>query len=447
MVAKILVVDDEIDIQDLITQRFEEEIEADQFQFIFADNGASALEKLQNHPNLDLVLTDINMPVMDGLTLLNRVKELYPLMKTIVFSAYGDMDNIRKAMNAGAFDFLTKPISFRDLDITLHRGIAQVEQLKDNYSNLQKAQLQLVQTEKMSALGQLVAGVAHEINNPVNFIYGNLKFAENYTQDLLDLVKLISQHGSALPADIQDSLDNLDFEFLQEDFLKLLRSMRVGVDRIRAIVLSLRNFSRVDKAEEQQADLHAGIDDTLVILQHRLKAQSHRSAIEVIKDYDNLPLVKCYLGQLNQVFMNILSNAIDAVEEMYVPEDPSSKTVTANSNTFQGEIRIQTRHQDGWITIRIADNAKGIPAEVCQKLFNPFFTTKPVGKGTGLGLSISYQIIVEKHQGRIWCNSVVGQGTEFVIEIPTQQSKQKKNHPEDETALTRESNLSKLVAC
>lgn len=410
MTAKILVTDDEIDIQDLITQKFEFEIEEGEYEFIFANNGVEALETVQLHSDLDLVLTDINMPVMGGIELLTHLKTSNPLLKTIVMSAYGDMDNIRQAMNAGAFDFLTKPISFRDLEVTIDRTLGEVKLLKENHGKLQQAQVQLVQSEKMSALGQLVAGVAHEINNPVNFIYGNLNFAANYAQDLLELLQLFLEHTPNPAPEIQEQLDNLDFEFLKEDLPKLFNSMKLGADRIRNIVLSLRNFSRVDKVQEEIVDLHAGIDDTLMILHNRLKAQPDRPEIQIVKHYGNLPKVKCYSGQLNQVFMNILSNAIDAIEEV----------VSQHKKTASGEIRIITDCQDNWITIRIVDNGPGIPEAACSQLFNPFFTTKPVGKGTGLGLSISYQIVVEKHSGNLYCNSVLDQGTEFVIKIPLQ---------------------------
>jgi light-regulated signal transduction histidine kinase (bacteriophytochrome) len=292
----------------------------------------------------------------------------------------------------------------------------QAEQLAQALQNLQKAQTHLVQTEKMSSLGQLVAGVAHEINNPVNFICGNLTYVSNYATDLLSVLDLYQTHYPEPAAEICARAEAIDLEFLTTDLPKMLNSMQVGVDRIRQIVLSLRNFSRLDQADMKPVDIHEGIDSTLMILQHRLKGKLDNPAIRVLKDYGNLPLVECYAGQLNQVFMNVLSNAIDALEEQ--DEGRSSDAIQDNPST----IRIQTEMpRDGWVAIRMADNGVGIPESIRRQLFDPFFTTKPVGKGTGLGLSISYQIVVEKHGGDLRCASTPGQGTEFTIEIPIQQ--------------------------
>ncbi len=280
-------------------------------------------------------------------------------------------------------------------------------ELEKTLKELQQTQAQLVHSEKMSSLGQMVAGVAHEINNPVNFIHGNLTHAEEYTADLLRLIQLYQQYYTEPPAEIQDELDELDLDFLQADLMKLLKSMRVGTDRIREIVKSLRTFSRLDEAEVKAADLHEGIFSTLMILQSRLKANGNYPEIEIVPEFDELPLVECYVGQLNQVFMNLIANAIDALEDAKVP-DP--------------KIRIETEVLEGdRVVVRIADNGAGMTEETRLKLFDPFFTTKPVGKGTGLGLSISYQIIVEKHRGQLKCKSSLGQGSEFEIEIPIYQ--------------------------
>ncbi|MBW4565159.1 MAG: amino acid permease [Mojavia pulchra JT2-VF2] len=271
---------------------------------------------------------------------------------------------------------------------------------------------QLVQSEKMSSLGQLVAGVAHEINNPVNFIYGNLTPANQYIQDLLKLVLLYQQHYPDPVAEIQDEAEAIDIDFLVTDLPQLLTSMKVGAERIKEIVLSLRNFSRLDEAEMKVVNIHDGIDSTLMILEHRLKDTTKYPSIAVIKEYGNLPLVECYAGQLNQVFMNILVNAIDALEESFINDQ--------NINTPQ--IRIKTELIDNkQVIVRIADNGSGMPESVQKRLFDPFFTTKAIGKGTGLGLSISYQIITEKHRGKLHCISLLNQGTEFVIEIPLRQ--------------------------
>ncbi|MBD2681720.1 MULTISPECIES: PAS domain S-box protein [Nostoc] len=285
----------------------------------------------------------------------------------------------------------------------------QAQNLENTLRELQRTQSQLIQSEKMSSLGNMVAGVAHEINNPVNFIHGNLIPASEYTQDLLRLVELYQQHFPYPPVEIQAEIIAIDLDFLKEDLVKLFQSMTVGTQRIREIVLSLRNFSRLDEAEFKDVDIHEGIDSTLMILHNRLKAKPNHPEIAVIKEYGKLPLIECYPGQLNQVFMNLLANAIDSLEQSFSGE--------------QGQIRICTEVCNSkWAIIRIIDNGLGISQEILPKLFDPFFTTKDVGKGTGLGLSISYQIVVNKHRGNLSCNSRPGQGAEFVIKIPISQS-------------------------
>lgn len=299
------------------------------------------------------------------------------------------------------------------------------QQLEETLQELQATQAQLVQTEKMSSLGQLVAGIAHEINNPVNFIHGNITHASNYAQDLLHLVELYQQHYPQPVAEIAEEIEAIDLEFLCQDLPKLLASMKIGTDRIRRIVLSLRNFSRLDEAEMKAVDIHEGIDNTLLLLRHRLKAKPDHPEIQVIKEYSNLPLVDCYPGQLNQVFMNLLANAIDALEEGRLRGQGGQTSISAFFADQQSQtptIRIRTEIKDDVVLICIADNGIGMTEDVRQKIFDPFFTTKPVGKGTGMGLSISYKIIVEKHQGKIKCISAPGQGTEFIVAIPQQQS-------------------------
>ncbi|TVQ56861.1 MAG: GAF domain-containing protein [Spirulina sp. DLM2.Bin59] len=274
---------------------------------------------------------------------------------------------------------------------------------------LQQTQTHLIQSEKMASLGQLVAGVAHEINNPVNFIFGNLTYIDNYTQDLLELIQLYQDYYLAPPQAIQERIVELDLEFVAEDLPKILASMKMGTERIRQIVLSLRTFSRLDESQMKAVDIHEGIDSTLLILHHRLKARSGHGKIQLEKDYGELPRVECYAAQLNQVFMNILSNAMDAVEER-AEEEP----------TFEPKLKIVTRCLGEAVQVRILDNGKGISPTSQAQIFDPFFTTKPIGKGTGLGLSISYQIVVERHHGDLRCLSTLGQGTEFRITIPRQ---------------------------
>ena len=295
----------------------------------------------------------------------------------------------------------------------------QAIQLELTLKELQATQTQLIQTEKMSSLGQMVAGIAHEINNPINFIYGNLTPASEYFHDLLGLLNLYQEQLPNATPEILNVAENIDLEFLIADFPRLLDSMQVGADRIRQIVLSLRNFSRLDEAEMKAVDIHEGIDSTLLLLQNQLKAKPENLGIEIVKEYGNLPMVECYAGFLNQVFMNIIRNAIDAIEESWV-----NYPIASISNK-KSQIRIRTSLiNSNQVEIRIADNGAGMTEEVRQKVFDPFFTTKPVGSGTGLGLAISYQIVVEKHHGSLTCISEPGQGAEFVIEIPLNQEYQ-----------------------
>lgn len=269
--------------------------------------------------------------------------------------------------------------------------------------DVKNTQAQLIHREKMSSLGQMVAGIAHEINNPVNFISGNVAYLENYLQDLLNLIKIYQERYPELMTEMDGDIQGIDLEFIAEDLPKILISLKKGAERIREMVVSLRNFSRLDESEVKRVDLHQGIDSTLVILNNRMKG-----AIAIIRQYDKLPSIECYPAQLNQVFLHIIENAIDALLSSPYQENK--------------QIAIQTEKVSlNSITIRIRDNGCGIPPEINNKIFDPFFTTKPVGQGTGLGLSISYKII-EKHQGKIQFSSQMGQGTEFIISLPIQQT-------------------------
>ncbi|MCC3409679.1 MAG: PAS domain-containing protein [Microcoleus sp. PH2017_10_PVI_O_A] len=295
---------------------------------------------------------------------------------------------------------------------------AQSKQLKQTLQDLQKTQAQLIQTEKMSSLGQTIAGVAHEINNPVNFIHANLSHVSTYSNNLLSLIDLYQQEYPNPTAEIADLIEDSDLEFIGEDLPKILSSMKVGTNRIREIVLSLRNFSRLDESDLKPVNIHEGIDSTLLILQSALKAKPNFAEIEIVKEYGDLPLVECYAGQLNQVFMNILTNSIYALHNSENQDFKKYKT------PFHCQIIINTCIlKNNWVKISIKDNGPGIDDAVKTKVFDPFFTTKPVGTGTGLGLSVCYQIVVDKHGGRLECISTVGEGTEFAIEIPIAKSR------------------------
>lgn len=396
------------------------------YRVAIAKNGETALQRLETfQPNL--ILLDVMMPGIDGFETCQRLKANPNTrdIPVIFMTALSDSVDKVKGLRLGAVDYITKPIQheevlariqvhlqLRNTTRTLEQRTADLDRV---VKNLKDAQLQLVQGEKMSLLGQLVAGIAHEINNPINFVHGNLHHATEYVQELLALVELYQQQPPAPIVEMQQRAQDIDLEFLRTDLVKLLDSMKIGTDRIRELVISLRNFARLDEADCKSVNLHDGIDSTIVILQHRLKAQPNSSGIQIIRDYGELPDVECYPSQLNQVFMNLLSNAIDALES----STTHNPTITIRTSAIAKSLPERTTL--GGVTISIADNADGIPESIQTKLFDPFFTTKPVGKGTGLGLSISHQIITEKHQGKIEFYSTVGQGTEFAVQIPMKQ--------------------------
>ncbi|GBE92848.1 sensor histidine kinase [Nostoc cycadae] len=317
--------------------------------------------------------------------------------------------------------FLKVIDELRDSQKTLEE---QSRDLEETLKKLRAMQSKLVESEKMSALGVLVAGIAHEINNPVNFIYGNINYVTQYAEEILELLKCYQEYYPNPVITIADKIKKIDLEFIKKDFVQVLQSMEIGSQRISEIVRSLRTFSRLDEAELKKVNIHEGIDSTLMILQNRLNSQLGCLEVIIIKEYGNLPRVECYAGKLNQVLINIISNAIDALEQkLNYSQHTYSKTnglATLQTATFTPTIKITTELINNWVSIRISDNGIGIDEKTTQQIFNPFFTTKPVGKGTGLGLSISYQIIVETHQGQLECQSIPGVGTEFMIMIPLQ---------------------------
>ena len=410
------------------------------YRVAVAVDGESAIKQVK-YRLPELILLDIMMPEIDGFETCRRLKaDLATKDIPVIFmTALSDIENKVKGLSVGAVDYITKPfqheevisrvkihIQLRNYGKTmeaqnqfLKQEIEQRKQvetaLKQALDNLQRAQVQMIQNEKMSALGQLVAGIAHEINNPVNFIYGNISHANEYIQTLLDLLSLYREQCCIYPLEVHTKTEDIDLDFLIDDLPKLISSMQVGADRIREIVTSLRTFSRIDEAKMKPVNIHEGIDSTLMLLQSRLQPNPKRPGIEVIKSYGKLPLVECYAGNLNQVFMNILLNAIDAIEQREIEGRSNYHPVPGST------IRICTEVTDNeQVVIRIADNGIGIPQTTQKRLFDPFFTTKPVGKGTGLGLSISYQIVLE-HGGDLTYSSRLGEGTEFAIAIPIRQ--------------------------
>ena len=402
------------------------------YQVAVALDGESAIEQIQYKPP-DLILLDVMMPGINGFETCTRLKS-DPITKDIpiiFMTALPDPIDKVRGLKLGAVDYITKPfqkeevlarvrvhLQLYNLTRTLENRVEErTRELSQALHQLQQAQVQLIQSEKMSSLGQMVAGIAHEINNPVNFIHGNLAHARDYIGDLLKFIQLYQARQNNADSELDRVLEDIEIDFIQDDLPKLIASMQVGTERIQGIVKSLRNFSRLDEAEYKLVDIHEGIESTLLILGNRLKGKGTRPEIHIVRKYVKLPSIDCYSGQLNQVFMNLLSNAIDALEEEFY-QNISSSSAKRDLKPLQIGIRTQAI-DSAWIAIHITDNGSGIPPEIQARLFDPFFTTKPVGKGTGLGLSISYQIVTEKHGGKLTCVSTPDRGTEFTILLPT----------------------------
>ncbi|NES02353.1 MAG: hybrid sensor histidine kinase/response regulator [Okeania sp. SIO2F4] len=389
------------------------------FRFRVAMDGETALALVErNHP--ELILLDVQMPGIDGFETCRRLKtnpatQGIPIIFT---TALADTESKTKAFALGAVDYIPKPFEPAEVlarlrvHLQLKRLTESLEaQVRDRTATLQQAQVQLVQQEKLSSLGEMVAGIGHELNNPINFIVSNIEPLQEYITVMTKILNLYQQEHPNPSLQLREAIEDLELEFVLEDITKIFNSFRLGTDRIKNISTSIRTFSRLDSETKVLADLHECLDSTLTILQHRLKGKGDRPPIEVIKSYGSLPSVLCYSGQMNQVFMNILANAIDALEEAMIQ---------GKSRDWLPEIKIttQTTSSEEEIVIKIADNGIGIPESIKPRLFEAMFTTKSVGKGTGLGLAIAHQIVVEKHNGSLNVNSQVGEGTEFTIEIP-----------------------------
>jgi len=391
------------------------------YQVRKALNGKMALTAAQTTiPNL--ILLDVNMPVMNGYEVCRQLKENAQTasVPVIFLSALNDATDKVKAFQAGGVDFITKPFQFEEvlMRIQTHLTIEDLQcqlrskniELQQTLDDLKQTQAQLIQKEKMLGLGQLVAGICHEINNPISFISGNLNPTQEHIQTLLKLVDVYQQEYPEPTSRVRELLKTTDIDFLTLDLKSITKSMQMGVDRIRSIMTALRIFSRLGESDIKAVDVHKGVDSTLLFLQHRMTGQPGMPDIQVIRKYGDLPAITCYASDLNQVFLNLLDNAIDALKEKF------SRSAASNLNPT---IWIHTEvTQPGAIAIRIRDNGAGVSEAIEAHLFEPFFTTKPVGQGTGLGLATSYQIIVDKHKGSLTYASTKGEGAEFIVEIP-----------------------------
>ncbi len=387
-------------------------------RFRVAVDGESAIAQVKrNQP--DLILLDVQMPGINGFETCRRLKA-NPVTQNIpiIFTtALADIDSKTKGFSLGAVDYIPKPFAQEEViaRVRVHLRLKLLnesleEQVIERTIALQQTQVQLVQQEKLSTLGELIAGIAHEITNPINFISSNIPPLQEYIAGVTEIIQLYQQDYPNPTAKITTAIENWDLKFILEDLGKILDSIKLGTERIQHLSTSLRTFSRSDNHAKIPGDLHEGLDSTLMILQHRLKANGNRPRIEVSKSYGELPKVNCYIGHMNQVFMNILANAIDALDE----------AITQGKMRNQiPQIQIATEiNSQQMVVIKIADNGIGVPERLKQRLFEPLFTTKHIGKGTGLGLSIAHQIVVKKHNGTLEVNSQPGIGTEFTIAIP-----------------------------
>jgi len=461
--AILLVVDDILENLRLLTKILTRE----GYKVRQAIDGKLALKTVKT-VRPDLILLDIVMPEMSGYEVCKILKSdpLTQDIPIIFLSALDEVWDKVRAFQVGGSDYISKPFQqeeviarvvnqlkiyrlsqkLKEQNTQLRESEARerekARQLERAMSDLKRTQIQLIQSEKMASLGQLVAGIAHEINNPVNFIYGNLAFIKNYFKDLLNLIEIYQKNYPEPTVEIQKTYDEIDFEFLLEDWERSINSMRIGAERIHSIVRSLQTFAKCNTSKNKSVDLHESLDNTLLLLKSRLKQAGNAREIQVLKNYGKIPKITCYANQIDRVFMNLLVNAIDALEPHSCPEVLASlcevcQTESKDIGVYcrkkqQPTIQIDTDFQEnieigideenpvkiGTIIIKISDNGCGIDSKVQKRIFDPFFTTKAVGMGTGLGLSISYQIIVEQHEGQLHCISNLGEGTEFTIELP-----------------------------
>lgn len=397
--ASILVIDDSLDNLRVLSATLSES----NYDIRCARSGKIALKAIAAAPP-DLILLNIQMPDLNGYEVCQHLKadSQTQHIPIIFVSALNEALDKVKAFSVGGVDYITKPFQ-----------VAEVLARVRNQLDLQAAKVQLAQAEKMASLGQLVAGIAHEINNPINFVHGNLGILDTYTLDLIQLIEAYQEEYPNPPDSVREIAQEIDLAYLETDLPKVIKSMRVGTKRVTDIVKSLRNFSRLDEVGYKQTDIHEGIEGTLLILESRLSAGSE-SVIEIVRDYGDLPLVPCHPAALNQVFMNLIANAIDAVDDAQRSHLDSKNP----AQRYQPKITISTEQVAQAIIIRVEDNGCGMSESTKSCLFSPFFTTKPIGRGTGLGLSISHQIIQEKHQGKMTCQSQAGIGTQFTIELP-----------------------------
>ncbi|MEH2265944.1 hybrid sensor histidine kinase/response regulator [Nostoc sp.] len=387
------------------------------FEVWAARSGEKALQRLENDDLPDLILLDVMMPGIDGFETCKQLKSNPRVqdIPVIFMTALSETADKVKGLQLGAVDYITKPFQYEEVLVRIENHLKLrnlTKTLIAKNAELQQTQTQLIQAEKVAALGQLTAGIAHEVNNPINFIAGNLNFVEQYVQEVISLLYLYQKYLPEPPDEIQTAIQKTDLNFLLDDLSKIIKSMQLGTDRVTEIVSYLNNFSRHREAGKKLANLHEGLESTLLILGHRFKRNAHHPAIQLIKEYGDLPLIECFPGEINQVFMNLISNAIDAIEE-------SHKTKKVDPlHQYYGVIKVKTEVIGEQVILIVADNGSGIENADQIKIFDAFYTTKPVGKGTGLGLSIAYQIVVNNHHGKITYHSKPGEGIEFIVELP-----------------------------